>query len=164
VSFSDRLLSVVNIYPVLFRLLLQNHWANINQIWQKSSGGSVEDLSMFKSRERPCSRGDNSKSKNTLKLFKNLFLQNQQANFNPTWYKSIKGQVAFKGEIITKIVRGHLKIVFSRTTWPDNLKFTWKLPDVVQIQICSSNHGLRGSGWATIGETVLLCVHIGKIF
>jgi hypothetical protein len=59
---------------------------------------------------------------------KNL-LQNQQANFNQTWYKSSlgngnselftsKGQVLFKGEIITEIGWGHLKI-FSRTTEPE---------------------------------------------
>jgi hypothetical protein len=60
-------------------------------------------------------RGDNSKRvKNTLKIFKNLLFQNQQANFNQTWYKSslgigdsklfkIRGQVLFKGEIITKL-------------------------------------------------------------
>ena len=45
---------------------------------------------------------------------KNLLLQNQQANFNQTWHRSslgkvevkivqIKGQVFFKGEIITKM-------------------------------------------------------------
>jgi hypothetical protein len=31
------------------------------------------------------------KSKNTLKFFKNLLLQNQQANFNQPWYKSSLG-------------------------------------------------------------------------
>jgi hypothetical protein len=48
-------------------------------------------------------------------LLKNsLLLQTQQANFNQTWFKSslskgnikivlIKGQVLFKGEIITKM-------------------------------------------------------------
>jgi hypothetical protein len=30
----------------------------------------------------------------------------------------IKGQVLFKGEIITKMGWGHLKILFSRTTEP----------------------------------------------
>jgi hypothetical protein len=57
--------------------------------------------------------------------FKNL-LQNQRAKFNQTWYKlslgiiwflQIKGQVLIKGEIITKIGWGHLKIFF-RTTGP----------------------------------------------
>jgi hypothetical protein len=42
----------------------------------------------------------------------NLLLQNQQTNFNQTWYKSslgkgnflqIKGQILFKGEILTKM-------------------------------------------------------------
>jgi hypothetical protein len=31
----------------------------------------------------------------------------------------IKGQVLFKGEIITKMGCGHLKIFFSRTTYPE---------------------------------------------
>jgi hypothetical protein len=44
----------------------------------------------------------------------------------------IKGQVLFKGEIITKILWGHLKI-FSSSTWPEKLRFTWKLPDIDQI-------------------------------
>jgi hypothetical protein len=49
----------------------------------------------------------------------------------------IKGQVLFKGEIITKkkpkIRWGHLKIFFSRTTIPEKLRFSGKLPDTVQI-------------------------------
>jgi hypothetical protein len=55
-------------------------------------------------------------------LEKNLLLQNQQANFNPSWYQSslgewdselfkyIKDQFLFKGEIITKMGWGHIKI------------------------------------------------------
>jgi hypothetical protein len=68
---------------------------------------------------------------------KNL-LQNQQANFNQTWYKlslgkgnskivHIKGQVLFKGEIIIKMQKWggvHLKISLSRTTEPEELIFT----------------------------------------
>jgi hypothetical protein len=30
----------------------------------------------------------------------------------------------------------HLKIFFSRTTGPGRFKFTWKLPDILQIQVC----------------------------
>jgi hypothetical protein len=56
-----------------------------------------------------------------------------------------------------------LKIFFSRTTGPGKFKFTWKLADIVQIQVCS-NHGPRGSGGATIGETIFTCVYIGKMF
>jgi hypothetical protein len=37
--------------------------------------------------DSPSPRGNNSESKNTLKMFKNLLLQNQQAKFNQTWYK-----------------------------------------------------------------------------
>jgi hypothetical protein len=42
-------------------------------------------------------------------------------------------------------------------------KSTWKLTDIVQIQVCS-NHGPRGSGGATIGETIFAYVYIGKMF
>jgi hypothetical protein len=41
-------------------------------------------------------RGDSSKSKNTLKILKNLLLQNQQVSFNQTWYKSSLGNGDFK--------------------------------------------------------------------
>jgi hypothetical protein len=39
VNFSDRVLSVVRLSVrfLHFRLLLQNHWANCNQNWHKSS-------------------------------------------------------------------------------------------------------------------------------
>jgi hypothetical protein len=69
-------------------------------------------------------------SKNTLNIFKNLLLQNQQASFNQTWYNSSLGNGDFKifkyrarssskGEIITKNAKigwGNLKIFSSRTT------------------------------------------------
>jgi hypothetical protein len=41
--------------------------------------------------------------------------------------------VFFKGELITKMGRDHLKI-FSRT--PEKLKFISKPSDIVQIQVC----------------------------
>jgi hypothetical protein len=58
------------------------------------------------------SSGDNSEEKKYTVNFENL--QNQLAIFNETWHKSslgkrelkiaqIKGQVLFKGEIITKV-------------------------------------------------------------
>ena len=57
VSFSDHLLSVVCLSVRLsfrpsvnfshFHLILQNHWANFNQTWHKSSFGEG-DLSFFK--------------------------------------------------------------------------------------------------------------------
>ena len=46
---------------------------------------------------------------------------------------------------------GHLKIFFWRIIGPEELKFTWKLPDIVQNQVWK-NHGPRGSGGATIGK------------
>jgi hypothetical protein len=39
------------------------------------------------------------------------------------------------------------------TIKPEKLIFTWKLPDVVQIQVCS-NDDPRGLGGATIRETI----------
>ena len=57
VSYSDCPLSVVSLSVCLsvckllhFRLLLQNHWANFNQTWHKSSLGGG-DSSLFKRRE-----------------------------------------------------------------------------------------------------------------
>jgi hypothetical protein len=58
-------------------------------------------------------------------------------------------------------VQWTLKIPFWRTTELEKLKFTWKRPDMVQIQVCE-NHDLPGSGGATIWETVFTCVYIGK--
>jgi hypothetical protein len=41
----------------------------------------------------PSPRGDNGKSKNNTENFqKSLLLQNQQTNFNETWYKSFLGK------------------------------------------------------------------------
>jgi hypothetical protein len=48
-----------------------------------------------------------------------------------------------------------MKIFFSRTTKPENLRFTKQLPDIVQIHICT-NHGLRGSVGTTVGKP---CLH-----
>jgi hypothetical protein len=50
----------------------------------------------------------------------------QKASF----FKIIKGQVLFKGEIITKMGWGHL-LIFSRTTEPEGLIFTKKLSDIM---------------------------------
>jgi hypothetical protein len=59
--------------------------ANFNQIWHKSSLGGGIQLSSNEG-QRPCPRGDNSKtSKDTLKFLKNL-LHNHQAKINQTWY------------------------------------------------------------------------------
>jgi hypothetical protein len=55
------------------------------------------------------------------------------------------------------------KIVFSRITVPEKLKFTLKLPDIVQNQGCQ-NHGPRWSDGATIGKTVFTGVYVRKTF
>jgi hypothetical protein len=47
VSYSDRPVSVCKLLH--FRLLLQNHWANFNQTWHKSSLGEGHS-SLFKRR------------------------------------------------------------------------------------------------------------------
>jgi hypothetical protein len=49
------------------------------------------DSELFIWRTPPFPRGDNSKSKNTLKNFKNLLLQNQQVNFNTNFVQIILG-------------------------------------------------------------------------
>ena len=72
--------------------LLQNHWANFNQTWQKASLGEG-DSSLFKWRTCPFPRGDNyTNSENTLMKFKNILLQNHWANFNQTWHKASLGK------------------------------------------------------------------------
>jgi hypothetical protein len=44
---------------------------------------------ILKEGDSPSPRGDNNeRSKNTQKILKNLFLQNQQAKINQTWYSS----------------------------------------------------------------------------
>jgi hypothetical protein len=51
----------------------------------------------------------------------------------------ISGQVLFKGEIILKNVKmgwGHLTIFFSRIAGPEKLKFTRKLSNILQNQVC----------------------------
>jgi glucuronate isomerase len=120
-------------------LLPQNNWANFNQTWHKSSL-EEGDSSLFKRLGLSFSKGgDNSKRvKNTLKILKNLLLQNQQAKFNQTLYKlslsernssSNKGPGPFQGGDNHKNVKMgwcHLKIFFSRTTG-------LILPDLAQI-------------------------------
>ena len=78
----------------------------------------------------------------------------------------MKDQVPFKGgdnHENAKIGWCHLKIFFSRTTGPGKLKFIWKLPDIVEIQVCS-NHDPRGYDGATIGDQSFTYDYIGKIF
>jgi hypothetical protein len=50
----------------------------------------------------------------------------------------IKDQILFKGERITKMGWGHLKIVFSRTTGPILTRLDTDHPRVEGIQVCSS--------------------------
>ena len=57
----------------------------------------------------------------------------------------------------------HLKIFFSRTTGPGKLKFIWKLPDIVEIQVCSNHDPQRYDG-APIGDQSFTYDYIGKIF
>ena len=60
------------------------------------------------------------------------------------------------------ILEKSLKI-FSRTTGPEKLKSIWKLPDVKEIQVCST-HDSRGYDGATIGDQSFTYDYIGKIF
>jgi hypothetical protein len=52
-------------------------------------------------------------------------------------FLQIKGQVLFKGEIITEMGLGHLKI-FSRTTGPILTRLSTNHPWVKRIQVCSN--------------------------
>jgi hypothetical protein len=56
-----------------FKNLLQNHWANFNQTWRKSSLGKLKgDSSLVNEEDNPSPRGDNServKIVNTLNFF-----------------------------------------------------------------------------------------------
>jgi hypothetical protein len=91
VSYSDRLLSVVclsvrlsvNFYifdffsrttgPILTKLGTNHPWGEGIQVCSNKG-------------DYPSSRGDNSKRVKIHNFFKNLLLQNQQAEFNQTWY------------------------------------------------------------------------------
>jgi hypothetical protein len=61
----------------------------------------------------------------------------------------------------------YIENIFSRTIQPEKSKFTWKLPVIVQNQVCL-NHGLKG-GWglllgaAKILKITFTIVYIGKI-
>jgi hypothetical protein len=52
-------------------------------------------------------------------------------------FVQIKGQVLFKGEIITKMGWGHLKIFFSRTTGPVLTRLGTNHSWVKEIHVCS---------------------------
>ena len=70
-----------------FQLLLQNHWANLNQTWHKAG---IQVCSNVGPHLFP--RGDNCENvKLYWKYFKNLLLQNHWANFNQTWHKASLG-------------------------------------------------------------------------
>jgi hypothetical protein len=85
-----------------------------------------------------------------LKIFKYLFLQNQQAKFNQTWYNLSfghgKSSLFNKGpgplqrgdnHKNVKIGWGHLKIFFSRTTGPILTRLCTNHPCVKGIKVCS---------------------------
>jgi hypothetical protein len=114
-------------------ILFQNHWANFNQTWHKSSlGGGIQVCT--NEGDCPSPRG----GKNALKIFKNLLLQNQQAKMNQVWNKlslgegiqvfsSIKGPDPLqRGDNHKKVKMewDHLKISFLRTMKPEKLNFT----------------------------------------
>jgi hypothetical protein len=93
--------------------LLQNHWANFNQTWHKSSLGE-RILNCSNDGDCPSARGDNHKRvKIHWKFFKIFFSRTSRPisiklGINHPWVQEfyivqIKGQVLFKGEIITKM-------------------------------------------------------------
>ena len=107
--------SLRNIYEntlTNYKYLLQNHWANSNQTWHRSSFGKG-DLRLLKWRARLISRGNNYKiAKLHWRTWKNHLLQNHWANLNQTWLKSSldirnlfnwRSPFFFQGEIIAKL-------------------------------------------------------------
>jgi hypothetical protein len=56
---------------------------------------------------------------------------------------------------------GHLKIFFPQTTEPEELIFTWKLSDIVQISACT-NYGPWRSRLGTQKGELFLHLYIGK--
>ena len=92
-SFSDQLSFLVHLSVILshFHLLLQNHWANFNQIWFKASLGEGDSV-LFKRRARPFPRGDNYEIVKIHWQKPPKLLQNRWANFNQTWHKAFFGE------------------------------------------------------------------------
>jgi hypothetical protein len=126
------------------------HSANFNKTWHKSSlrGG---DSSLFKWRGLPLSKGIyNSETVkihwNFLKIFfsRTSCPNSIKLSTNYSWVKHIqicsnKGSGPLqKGDNYenVKMGWGHLKIFFSTITCPEKLKFTWKLSDILENQVC----------------------------
>jgi hypothetical protein len=97
-----------------FKNLLQNHWANFNQTWHKSYLG--EEIQVCTNvRDCPSPRGDNSETKKYTEIFKKKSsspepagqIQSNLVQIILGWrefkFVQIKGQILFKGEIITKM-------------------------------------------------------------
>jgi hypothetical protein len=113
------------------------------------------DLSLFKGRDHPSPRGDNSERvKMHGHFLKNFVLQNQQAKFNQTWYKlslgewysncSNKGPGPLQRGDNHKNVKmgwGHLKTFFFRTIGPILTRLGTNYLWVKVIQICSKEGG-----------------------
>jgi hypothetical protein len=118
-----------------FWVLLQNHYTNFNQTWHKSSLGEG-DSSVFKGRDGPSPRGDNSKRVKIhwkfLKIFSSRTSRPKSIKLdkNYPWVKGIqvctnKGPGPLERGDNHKNVKmgwGHLKI-FSRTTGPILTRF-----------------------------------------
>ena len=67
--------------------ILQNHWANFNYTWHKTSW--MKEIQVCSNEGPcPCPRVDNYKIAKFIDKFKESILQNHLANFNQTWHKS----------------------------------------------------------------------------
>jgi 5-methylcytosine-specific restriction endonuclease McrBC GTP-binding regulatory subunit McrB len=74
----------------------------------------------------------------------------------------IKGQVVFKGgdnHKNAKIGWDYLNIFFLRTTKPEKLRFKHKLPNIVEIQLCTI-YCPWGSCGATMGNFFYMCLYV----
>ena len=95
-------------------------------------------------------RGDNSERVKIHWKILNVFFSRTnwpnsiKLNTNYSWVKKIQvysnkgpGPLQKGGNYKNvKMGWGHLKIFFSRITGPEKLKFTWKLSDILENQVC----------------------------
>ena len=77
--------SVCKLFTFIFHRLLQNHWTNFNQTWNKASLDEARGFKFVQlnKQTRPFPMGENKQnSENTLKKFKNLIPQNYIIMYN----------------------------------------------------------------------------------
>ena len=139
----------------LINLLLQNHWANFNQTWQKHSWVMGTQV-CFNKGPHPFPRVENYRIPKihwqNLKIFfswTTVSISTKLSKMHP-WVKGIQicsndGPRSFPGGDNNQIAKIHWrnsKIFFSRTAGPISTKFGTKHPWVKGIQVCSNEEPL----------------------